>query len=192
MPLDSWTLEQNPAWPPCAAEVPLVTVRTELVGASLRIRWNVQESPLTYRCEVRADGGPCWQDSCVEAFIHCLDGSGNYCNFEFNSMGFCLAARGPDRHFRHPLPQSELERIERIPAPPDPTQLHQPQLHWSLEVELPLAVLGWHEHSAHLPQVMGNFQKCGDQAQAPHWLTAFPIASPRPDFHRPEFFSRIA
>jgi len=37
-------------------------------------------------------------------------------------------------------------------------------------------------------QAKANFFKCGDDTQQPHFLSWQPIDTPRPDFHRPEFF----
>ena len=34
----------------------------------------------------------------------------------------------------------------------------------------------------------GNLYKCADKAKTPHYLSAFPIDTEKPDFHRPEFF----
>jgi len=37
----------------------------------------------------------------------------------------------------------------------------------------------------------GNLQKCADKSASPHWMTAFPVHTPKPDFHRPEFFQSL-
>ncbi len=40
-------------------------------------------------------------------------------------------------------------------------------------------------------ELMGNFYKCADRTSSPHFLSWAPISTPEPDFHRPEFFSKI-
>ncbi|MBO7549226.1 MAG: hypothetical protein J6T77_04585, partial [Clostridia bacterium] len=37
----------------------------------------------------------------------------------------------------------------------------------------------------------GNFFKCGDETDAPHFGTYNPITAPEPDFHRPECFAEF-
>ncbi len=37
----------------------------------------------------------------------------------------------------------------------------------------------------------GNFYKCGDKLPQPHWLSAFPIDTDIPNFHRPDCFRRL-
>jgi hypothetical protein len=34
----------------------------------------------------------------------------------------------------------------------------------------------------------GNLYKCADKSKTPHYLSAFPVETEKPDFHRPEFF----
>ena len=58
---------------------------------------------------------------------------------------------------------------------------------WQLDIEIPRAFLGL---SPHAP-VLGNLYKCASSAPVPHYLCAFPISTPAPDFHRPEFFRDI-
>ena len=40
-------------------------------------------------------------------------------------------------------------------------------------------------------RMKGNFYKCGDHLQKPHFLSWNPIHVDRPDFHRPEFFGEL-
>jgi hypothetical protein len=37
----------------------------------------------------------------------------------------------------------------------------------------------------------GNLYKCADKSKTPHYLSAFPIETEKPDFHRPEFFQEF-
>ncbi len=168
--------------------MPLVRATVWVEALVLRVRWEVTESLATFRCECVDDGAPVWQDSCVELFVAALDGSDDYCNFEFNSRGTCLAARGPDRAHRIPLRDAHYARIQREMLPVD--AINDGQIHWVLEVRIPRALLGAKD-DLRKHALRGNLYKCGDKSDAPHYLSAFPIATARPDFHRPEFFAPL-
>ena len=185
---NEFVLKPQSAWPACAAVLPTVGVKVWLASEHLMVRWDVLETEQTYRCVVDTDGGPCWQDSCVEAFIKAQDGSSDYFNFEFNSAGFCLAARGPNRHERSPISQAMYSLISRKIQLASTNVNGLLTYHWNLEVSLPLSFFGRNLTSSLL---QGNFYKCGDKTHAPHWLSAFPIRTPKPDFHRPEYFQNL-
>ncbi|HSQ42344.1 MAG TPA: carbohydrate-binding family 9-like protein [Fibrobacteraceae bacterium] len=185
-----WRLQSNPAWPQCKAALPEVLVFTETQVDAFRVRWQVHEQATTFRCEVTSDGGPCWQDSCVEIFLRALDGSHRYCNFEFNAKGFCLAASGPNRFGRQEIKPDQYTRIQRQAG--TIKQSINGGLEWSLQVEIPVdlfyATTGGDLRNFALE---GNLYKCGDQTEAPHWLSAFPVTTLRPDFHQPGCFKRL-
>ena len=45
---------------------------------------------------------------------------------------------------------------------------------------------------ANLPHsIRANFYKCGDKTAHPHYLSWSPIDTPKPDFHRPDFFGEL-
>jgi len=190
MQVKTFHLSPNVNWPSCKAEIPIVTSYLQVSLFTLKLRWEVMESVQTFRAECAADGDPCWQDSCVEVFIMALDGSGDYCNFEFTPRGFCLAARGPDRNQRTLRTSSEYSFIKRNVS--SPCRILGDRCAWSLEVEIPGTLLGLSESAAIVgDDLVGNLYKCGDKTQAPHWLSAFPITTSMPDFHRPEFFQKL-
>ena len=39
--------------------------------------------------------------------------------------------------------------------------------------------------------IRANFYKCGDKLTVPHYLTWSTVGTPKPDFHRPEFFGMV-
>jgi len=179
-------LKPQPSWPTNSIDHPRVTAVIATNARHLHIVWVVEETEQTFRAEVHEDGGPCWQDSCVELFVSALDGSDDYCNFEFNALGFCLAACGPNRHSRTTLTQEQYAFIKRTPTP---IIFKHDLLHWKLEVSIPAELLkAGASDDLRIMDIRGNLYKCGDKTLAPHWLSAFPIDTPQPDFHRPEFF----
>lgn len=60
---------------------------------------------------------------------------------------------------------------------------------WSLMTKIPFNAFfanGFNPSSAN--SIKGNFYKCGDKTAKPHYVSWSPIATPSPDFHRPEYF----
>jgi len=137
------------------------------------------------RALCRQDQEPVWQDSCVEFFLKQGD---IYRNFEFNSLGVCLSAFGPDRNGRKSLDHESMAQIlrfpsltiESLPSESVPTD-------WSLTVGLPLNLLGLNAGS----KFLANFYKCGDETNVPHYISWSAINTLLPDFHRPEFFAPV-
>lgn len=137
------------------------------------------------RAVCRQDQEPVWQDSCVEFFLQQGD---IYRNFEFNSLGVCLSAFGPDRKGRKSLDNESMAQIlrfpsltiESLPSESVPTD-------WSLTVGLPLNLLGLTAGS----RFMANFYKCGDETKVPHYISWSAIDTSSPDFHRPGFFAQV-
>jgi hypothetical protein len=149
--------------------------------------FTVQE--LDVVCQCTLDGQPVWQDSCVELFIRDICTPSVYHNFEFNSQGICLAQRGLDRHSRVEISHEEYSQIERLPVHTQNAQ--SPYQQWSLLLSIPSTLLGCCadnqlESVAHLSM---NAYKTS--AKPAHWASLFPVPTPRPDFHRPEYFKAI-
>lgn len=185
-------LSPNLRWPECRAPLPEVAVYITTLADRLQVRWEVHEGAHTFRCEVQKDGGPCWQDSCVEIFLLALNSPGTYVNFEFNARGICLAAKGKNRLIRHGFSFNEYSRVLRRPSLKTIATPSSSPLSWSLEVDIPADLLdaapGTDLRNVDL---YGNIYKCGDKSACPHWLSAFAIDTEKPDFHRPEFFQKL-
>jgi hypothetical protein len=137
------------------------------------------------RAEGKKDQDTVYQDACVEFFIQLGD---SYRNFEFNCIGVCLSAIGPDRHSRTRLDAENLSRVIRYPSlnPKDPPA-EGSKCDWSLTVGIPLDLIGLEQGS----KFRCNFYKCGDKTKIPHYVSWAPINIPAPDFHRPEYFGEI-
>ena len=137
------------------------------------------------RAVYREDQEPVWQDSCVEFFIK----QGEiYRNFEFNSLGICLSASGPDRNTRKRLDNENREQILRFPSlQPESLPDENSPTNWSLTVAIPLSLIGL-EPGSHF---MANFYKCGDKTKIPHYISWSAIGTPTPDFHQPLWFKQL-
>jgi len=168
-----------PEFPHC----PDVKVYAGYTGEMLWLNFSIK-SDYIRACAVR-DQDPVYEDSCVEFFIHTGE---NYQNFEFNCLGVCLSATGPDRNNRIPLPDSELSRIIRFPSLSRENLPEEGEIwNWELTVGIPLSILGIKAGST----FYGNFYKCGAKTKVPHYLSWMPINTPKPDFHCPEYFQAI-
>lgn len=137
------------------------------------------------RAICREDQEPVWQDSCVEFFVKQGD---IYRNFEFNSLGVCLSASGPDRNSRERLDKASMEQILRFPSLRiENLPSENAPANWSLTVAIPLGLIGLKAGS----QFSANFYKCGDKTKVPHYISWSAIATPSPDFHQSVFFAPV-
>jgi len=150
--------------------------------ASLTFDFDVAEPASCFRLQCRRDGDACWQDSCVEVFLQTA--TQGYVNFECNAAAVCLAQVGPNRHQRQSFLAKDYARIRRQAR----ILSHGPDaVCWTLTLSIPRALLGL----PHDVPLLGNLYKCASFAQTPHYLAAFPIHAPTPDFHQPADFQVI-
>lgn len=154
----------------------------------LAIRFHVQG--LDLRAQNLGDNGRQWEDSCCEFFVLEPDG-GRYFNFEVNCIGRILGASGEGRHERVRQSLTDLGRIRRVTSLPVQAYDEAGTLRsWDITVIIPFALFG--ADAACPPKTLrANFYKCGDNTAHPHFLSWSPIGTPRPDFHRPEFFGEL-
>ena len=177
--------EQFPYAPVCGGSVALtegaIAVSFHVRGLDLRAM-NTEDNMFQF------------QDSCCEFFV--MDPSGlKYYNFEVNCLGKILAASGDGRKDRVKRPSSEMERIRRIcqikdEVQPSPFDLEGEIFTWDVALLIPLDLIGIDPDN--LPEALkANFYKCGDMTSHPHYTSWSPIETPKPDFHRPEFFGEL-
>ena len=137
------------------------------------------------------DQEPVWQDSCVETFIAAPDGSG-YFNFEMNCIGTLLAAhqraRGVDTVRLEP---QQMTSVIRHTSLPHETFEERSGIHsWRAATGIPFSILGFAD-GERPATLRANFYKCADGSATPHYVSWAPISTPKPDFHRPEFFGLL-
>ena len=193
-------------WPETFPYAPLCSGRIARTQDALVVDFRV--SGLDLRVQNTEDNGRQWEDSCVEVFIQDPE-KADYYNFEINALGKVLACCGPDRHNRVPRPAEEMEEILRFgdrlpvgagndksgvgndqPVIPGLTGDLEGLQSWRVGVVIPFDLIGL--DPANLPHsIRANFYKCGDKTAHPHYLSWSPIDTPKPDFHRPEFFGEL-
>ncbi len=130
---------------------------------------------------------PVYNDSCMEFFFQPFADDERYVNFEINPKGAFLCAVGKSRNDR--LLLSELSSCS-----PDVSAQTTPE-GWSAELFVPeqliTDVFGKKFSVAQTKYIRANFYKCGDLTEQPHYASLFPVKTPLPDFHRPEYFRKI-
>ena len=174
-------------WPEAFPERPEVSFDIAHSGDALHLHFHVRENAVRAVCD--ADGGRAWEDSCVE-FFFAPRPDGIYYNLECTCTGRILLCRGTGRHGREPLPEALLRGISRRPSlGTEPFGLRAEPTAWELELDIPAATYGLVTFAG--LQARGNFYKCGDLLPVPHYLSWAPVGTPKPDFHRPEFFDKL-
>lgn len=123
-----------------------------------------------------------WTDSCVEIFFNpCPTLSDKYFNFELSAGGGLLIGYGEERGNRLRCDFTlDIFDIE--------TEIKSDG--WTAKLTIPFSfVLKYAEEFYNV--FSGNFQKCGDETQSPHFVVWNEIKSNIPDFHKPEFFGKF-
>ena len=126
-----------------------------------------------------------YEDSCMEFFVNFKpeqQGSG-YINLEANANGALCSAYGTSGAGRKylsgtgfPMPEVTAKVLED---------------RWACEFKIPLGLikgLYGNDEFETGDILQGNFFKCGDKTEKPHYITWAPNKNPDPAFHLPEYF----
>jgi hypothetical protein len=156
-------------------------------GEAIFLNYRINESDIKAVCNY--DNGRIWEDSCVEFFVSFDDNS--YYNIECNCIGKILIGKGSGRNEQIPLPEVLLKSVERWSSLGN-MPLENRSGDWEVSLIIPKTIF--------YPQITktfenlkakGNFYKCGDCLQTPHFLSWNPIKTDKPNFHCPEFFGTL-
>lgn len=158
-------------------------------GQAIHVRLSAREKNPRAICTQTNDMVCC--DSCLEFFVQASPGAdGRYLNFEFNARGTMLLGLGHDRYHRVLLDKDVLDVLDVQPYAIEAGGQSQ----WGVCFTIPETFLRQifpffrMESGAAL---RGNFYKCGDETEFPHYASWNPVLSARPDFHRPEYFADL-
>lgn len=175
----------SPSWD--EAEGVQVSLRLNHDSKYLQVHFSVMEKQLRRMCTNHNE--PVYTDSCVEVFLQ-KQGEAEYINFEFSASGKALVGRGTGREGRTLFPVS---LIEQIPVTVTILENNLDKSFWKLDAYLDLAQFGLCDEGQDLGslQLKGNFYKCGDALEHPHYLSYAPIGTLKPDFHTPSYFVPI-
>lgn len=166
---------------------PLVSLRLAYSERGLILSYFVRG--LDLRTLSAGDGHYVHTDSCVEFFMQKERGE-RYINFEFNAAGVCYASHHTTIKDSTPLSAAEYASIKRY-ATHLGQKFNEKGLHaWQIMVEIPWETMGYAVGT--IPkELWGNFYKCGDDTDHPHYLSWTPIDEPNPAFHRPQYFGKL-
>jgi len=166
---------------------PEVSFRIAHNGEALLLNYRINESDIKAVCN--HDNGKVWEDSCVEFFISFTEDS--YYNIECNCIGKILIAKGADKENRMLLPKAMLKKVDRWSSLGD-LPMENRSGNWKISLIIPKEIF-YPEIAGTFNDVKakGNFYKCGDCLQTPHFLSWNPIQWNTPNFHRPEFFGGL-
>lgn len=176
-------------WPKEYSYRPITTFNIGYSSDAIYVKYDVHGSML--RAIYTNDQDPVYEDSCVEFFCKKPEDD-YYMNFEFNCIGTCLATRRKSRtEAVKPLSPEEMQLIGRHSSLTRRAfKEMEGMFTWDLTVRIPFSLLGFKEKE--IPEkLFGNFYKCADGTESPHYLSWAPIKTETPDFHRPEFFGEL-
>ena len=160
------------------------------------IAWGEKEIYIKYyvrEAHVKAEKGTTnemvCEDSCVEFFVSPED-DGIYYNFEFNPIGTTLMGSGHGRHDSARTDPAVVRKIRRLTTMgTEPFDEISGDISWAITVAIPVETFFRHNvGSLAGKSFRANFYKCGDKLTTPHFVTWNPVATEKPDYHRPEYF----
>ena len=136
------------------------------------------------------DNGRSWEDSCCEFFV--TDPyDGTYYNFELTCIGSLLSSKRKSRLDSVLREKEDVARVIRHSSlAHEETEISDRIFSWTVAMLIPYDLIGIDRDNVPV-SVRGNFYKCGDLTAHPHFLSWNPIGTPKPDFHRPEYFGEL-
>lgn len=143
------------------------------------------------RTVCREPDSPVYQDSCMECFLNLYPGEGKrYLNFEVNSSGTMLCQAGDCK--------SERTFLRSLGIEPPKVTVRREDWYWEICYIIPFSLIrktyGKRDVSHDFrpgAMIKGNFYKCGDLTEYPHYGSWRRIGVKTPDFHQPDFFGEI-
>ncbi len=153
----------------------------------IRVLMQCQEANPLRR--VREKNGPVWRDSCMEFFLAPGDrAQDGYFNFEMNANGALFLGFGySDTDFAYcDFPREQIALKAEICID-----------RWALDLTVPVELIRDYFPKFELKAgrvLRGNFYKCGDETEEPHFGCYFPIDSARiqtPCFHVPQYYGEL-
>lgn len=149
-------------------------------GESLWVRMEAEEFPV--RATLTGVLDQVCDDSCLEFFFAPDPGDRRYFNFEFNPLGALNLGFGAERATR-------VRQIVKRPAElfrPEPFHTDKG---WGIVFRIPADFIRLYLPGFALTgEGAGNFYKCGDKTETPHYLAWAPLTSAAPDYHRRQDF----
>ena len=175
-------------WPKEAPYTPDCNGSIARTAAHLAVMFHVRG--LDLRATQIEDNGRSWEDSCCEFFV--TDPyDGTYYNFELTCIGSLLSSKRKSRLDSVLREKEDVARVIRHSSlAHEETEISDRIFSWAVAMLIPYDLIGIDRDNVPV-SVRGNFYKCGDLTAHPHFLSWNPIGTPKPDFHRPEYFGEL-
>lgn len=144
--------------------------------AAIYVRMEAREANI--RCEGREALSPVWEDSCLEFFFAPMADDTRYLNMEWNPAAALCFGFGAERK----------TRMRQVP--PDKEAVFVPDVFytetgWGICFRVPLSIVRMYFPAFSFGGTSaGNFYKCGDKTQTPHYLAWSKLTGDTPDYHR--------
>lgn len=173
-------LEHMPWLAPCAVSAQAQVCRD---AERLYIRMEAKESPV--RAELTGLLDQVCEDSCLEFFFAPLADDARYFNFEWNPKGTLFLGFGAERG----------RRVRQIVSDTRALFMQKPfetAEGWGIEFCVPASFIRLYMPAfGFAGEAAGNFYKCGEKTQTPHYLAWAKLTSDTPDYHRRQDFGRL-
>ena len=175
-------------WPKEAPYTPDCNGSIARTASHLAVMFHVRG--LDLRATQIEDNGRSWEDSCCEFFV--TDPyDGTYYNFELTCIGSLLSSKRKSRLDSVLREKEDVARVIRHSSlAHEETEISDRIFSWTVAMLIPYDLIGIDRDDVPV-SVRGNFYKCGDLTAHPHFLSWNPIGTPKPDFHRPEYFGEL-
>lgn len=175
-------------WPKEAPYTPDCNGSIARTASHLAVMFHVRG--LDLRATQIEDNGRSWEDSCCEFFV--TDPyDGTYYNFELTCIGSLLSSKRKSRLDSVLREKEDVARVIRLSSlAHEETEISDRIFSWTVAMLIPYDLIGIDRDNVPV-SVRGNFYKCGDLTAHPHFLSWNPIGTPKPDFHRPEYFGEL-
>ena len=175
-------------WPKEAPYTPDCNGSIARTASHLAVMFHVRG--LDLRATQIEDNGRSWEDSCCEFFV--TDPyDATYYNFELTCIGNLLSSKRKSRLDSVLREKEDVARVIRHSSlAHEETEISDRIFSWTVAMLIPYDLIGIDRDNVPV-SVRGNFYKCGDLTAHPHFLSWNPIGTPKPDFHRPEYFGEL-
>lgn len=172
---------------------PRTEVRFFYTETRLHLFFRAYETEIRAMCYNMND--PVCTDSCVEFFVNPdPEQDERYLNFEINPIGTLHLGIGKDRYSRS-LIDNISPGVFQIHSSVDKESINEYQAeYWSIYFSIPYTFIEEYygkQNFSSGKKMKGNFYKCGDETQYPHFGCWSRVDNPTPDFHRPEYFGDL-
>lgn len=178
-------------WPEEFPYMPKAEFRVAYNDEALLVHYRATEDSI--RAKYGEDDGDVWTDSCMEMFLSPCPEDGSYYNLECSCIGTVLLGYGDGKGNKTRAAAPLTAAIKRwCSLGRTPFAERKADGPWEVALIVPFTSYWLHTFRPEQGmKIRGNFYKCGDELQQPHFLSWSPITWEKPNFHLPAFFGEL-